>query len=409
MERKRQLNPKTRLHIIFHIIGAVFLLSKVGTIWYVNNPNRWVEKGLLLGLDIMIVIVMYRLFDAQYKGNQKIIRHEKITSEMMCITNDILSYVDIEALLQMILERAIDLVPSAQKGSILILDGDAFAYKASVGYDLNLLKKVRFKLEELLQYTSQGVGEPSIVVNIEQFNKERLSSTKFAILNQKGVLQAKSILSSAIVINGETYGTINLDNMDRENAFDEEDKQIIKHLSAQIGIALKNAQLVAEMLEISRYDGLTHAYSRKYFEELFAKQYNAAKQSKQIFTTCVIDLNNLKDINDTFGHAAGDKLLAFFASTIQKNIRKVDLFARIGGDEFAIVFLNTDTEQVNCIMEKIQIALAQNPLEIGDRKHHVSFAFGTAQYPGEGEDTRELMKIADDRMYLHKGEMKCDL
>ena len=222
-------------------------------------------------------------------------------------------------------------------------------------------------------------------------------------------MQAKSILSSAIVINGETYGTINLDNMDRENAFDEEDKQIIKHLSAQIGIALKNAQLVAEMLEISRYDGLTHAYSRKYFEELFAKQHHVARQSKQIFTTCVIDLNNLKDINDTFGHAAGDKLLAFFASTIQKNIRKVDLFARIGGDEFAIVFLNTDTEQVNCIMEKIQIALAQNPLEIGDRKHHVSFAFGTAQYPEEGEDTRELMKIADDRMYLHKGEMKCDL
>lgn len=406
MQRKRQMNSITHMEVYFSIIGFIFILSKIAIVVYAKNTYGWLEYSLLLILDVNILFAMYRCFVILHKENKKVVQSEKITRGMMEITNDILSYGDTGALLQIILEKAIELIPNAQKGSILVRDGDEFAYKASVGYDFEVLKTVKLRLEETFQYNATGLHEPSIVVNIEEFDKENLRSETLSQLNQKNILKAKAVLSSAIMIKGEIYGTINLDNMDNVDAFCEEDKLIIKHFADQIGIALKNAKLVAEMLEISRFDGLTNIYNRKYFEELFEQQYDIAKRYKQILTTCVMDLNNLKHLNDTFGHAAGDKLLAFFADTIRKNIREVDLFARIGGDEFAIVFLNTDTEQVNRILEKIEKIFKQNPLKFGDDEHLVSFAFGTAEYPREGEDTKKLIKVADDKMYVHKGIMK---
>lgn len=409
MYRKRQINSTAQLKAYFHTIGLIFIVCKLGINIYVKNIYGWLGRSLFFSVDLIIVYVVHRLFMSKYRENKKMIQNEKITNGIMEITSDILSCADTDTLLQIILEKAIDLIPNAQKGSILVLDGDEFSYKASVGYDFDVLKTVKLKLEETFQYSATGLQEPCIVTDIEQFNTKRLSDGTLSKMNDKNILEAKAVLSSAIVVKGEIYGTINLDNLDRADAFYEQDKLIIKHLADQIGIALNNAQLVAEMLHISRIDGLTGVYNRKFFEELFEQQYYIAKRNKQIFTVCVMDLNNLKNINDSFGHAAGDKLLSFFAKTIQANIREVDLFARVGGDEFTIVFLNTDNQRAHHIIEKIMTIFEQNPLKFANQSQSVSFAFGTAQYPCDGEDYQQLIKIADDRMYIHKSEMKGSL
>lgn len=373
---------------------------------YLGSVPSWIAGKALLMMDIVMVIIMYNFFKHLHKENKKLMQNEKITKGMLEITSDILSCGDINVLLQIILEKAIDLIPNAQKGSILVLDKNDLVYKASVGYDFKVLKKVRIKVEETFQYKSRELYEPCIIKDIEQYDKENINPKTLSKLNQKDTLKIKAVLSSAIVIQGKMFGTINLDNIESEDAFREEDKLHIKHLADQIGIALNNAQLVSEMLELSRFDSLTGAYNRGYFEEMFVQQCNIAKRYNQIFTVCVMDINDLKIINDTYGHGAGDELLEFFAKTIKKHIRETDLFGRIGGDEFGIVFLGIGEKQTSSIMEKIVDIFRETPIEFEGDDYFVSFAFGTSQYPSEGENSKTLAKIADNRMYVQKAGMK---
>lgn len=155
----------------------------------------------------------------------------------------------------------------------------------------------------------------------------------------------------------------------------------------------KNAQDKLEYLSFR--DSLTSLYNRAYFDEEIKR---LGKSRKIPLSIIIGDANNLKLINDVFGHNKGDELLKKVSKVLQKCCRKEDIISRWGGDEFAIILPDTNLSTVNNIIERIKIACH---LE-SDGKYPVSIALGAAVKETEDDDINIIFKTAEDNMYRKK-------
>lgn len=338
--------------------------------------------------------------------NELLEQNNKITSAIMDITKEILFSGEIDSVLKIILEKAIKIIPNAQKGSILIYNGSYLDFKAVSGYDFDTLKDFKFDITESFQYKTNDFLEPVIIRDVEAFNRN-LNQDRFETLKNSRSLELKSSISCAISSDGEFLGIINIDNVDDIDAFNNGDKPIIKHLAEQMGLALKNAKLIEKTVFLSRHDSLTGIYNRCYFEELYSKFYRTAYNSNGLFSVVLFDINDLKKVNDSYGHEAGDKLIIKFVDTISNSDYKPNVFARTGGDEFIAMYLNYSKDKVFEIMEEIKGLFKFSPLLYDEKKIlYISFGYGVSSFPADSTCKDDLLRIADKRMYLNKNSYK---
>ncbi len=150
---------------------------------------------------------------------------------------------------------------------------------------------------------------------------------------------------------------------------------------------------------LSRVDRLTGAINGEYFYELLQAELDRFLRYKHPFTLAYIDLDDFKMINDQLGHSAGDALLRQVIVTIKDNTRKTDVIARMGGDEFAILLLETDSMTAQLVISRIH----QNLLnEMGNNQWQVTFSIGATTFNAAPKSTYEIIKLADDQMYSVK-------
>lgn len=152
----------------------------------------------------------------------------------------------------------------------------------------------------------------------------------------------------------------------------------------------------------ANHDHLTGLLNRVQFENLFNNLIERAKRNNKIFALLFIDLDGFKEVNDTYGHNIGDILLKVVANILRKNVRKEDVIARIGGDEFNILL-----EDIKSKEEAIEVAnklrvLAKEPIIIENKSFFISFSIGASIYPTDGITSTELSKNADSAMYQVK-------
>jgi diguanylate cyclase (GGDEF)-like protein len=150
-------------------------------------------------------------------------------------------------------------------------------------------------------------------------------------------------------------------------------------------------------------DALTGLYNRRLFDEYGEKELNRAKRYGQQLALVLLDVRKLKEVNDRHGHLRGDQILQVVTTTLRTTLRSSDFAFRIGGDEFALLLPQTDSEQANTLCRRVR---SQYEAEV--RPVHVdidvTLDFGVAVYPEDGEKKDELMAIADKRLYQLKGE-----
>jgi diguanylate cyclase (GGDEF)-like protein len=333
----------------------------------------------------------------------------KISLKMMEITPHIIQSTDLNQILQMILEKAVEIMPKAQMGSILIRHGDVMKFHAAVGYDMDILNQIEIRLDEMFQYKLGILHEPSIMKDIKTFNKENMQFKKYQTLEEGKATVAKAILTAPIRVEGKIYGFINLDNIEDHNAFDDKDKLYINHLATLIDIAINNHLLVENIYKLSRYDKLTETYSRQYNWELMQNALEHATKHHEIFTVCVIDMNDLKKVNDKYGHEAGDRYLRHFTYIIKKHITEDIIFSRTGGDEFIMTIPRTTPLEASKMIDKIRSTFAKTPFHYGKLDINVTFGCGFAVYPKDAKEINKLIEIADKHMYSDKTSQKQNL
>jgi diguanylate cyclase (GGDEF)-like protein/PAS domain S-box-containing protein len=159
-----------------------------------------------------------------------------------------------------------------------------------------------------------------------------------------------------------------------------------------------------ELRELAERDPLTGVFNRRQLMILLRRELERCKRTRTPLTIFYIDVDNLKEINDEFGHAEGDELLKNIAEAFTKGLRKVDIVARVGGDEFVIVIPSTNKRKAEKIIERIRIKLKEISK---NKKYSVDFSFGTYEVnPLEPTSVENVISIADERMYRMKRTKK---
>jgi len=152
-------------------------------------------------------------------------------------------------------------------------------------------------------------------------------------------------------------------------------------------------------------DPLTGLYNRRLFEEHFEKELNRALRYNQHLALVILDLHQFKEVNDRYGHPQGDLLLQAAAVTLRKSLRTSDYAFRIGGDEFALLLVHSDTEQANTLARRIRsnFSSVAGPLQssVG-----LGMDYGIAVFPVDGDQKEVLVRIADQRLYEMKHQQR---
>src|SRR6185295_17115193 len=153
---------------------------------------------------------------------------------------------------------------------------------------------------------------------------------------------------------------------------------------------------------LAQYDVLTGLPNRALFYDRLRQAVGRAKREQTMVGLMFLDLDRFKQINDTLGHAAGDRVLKVVAERLKRFLREVDTIARLGGDEFTVVIEGvTAPEQLGAIAEKIRSAMAE-PVDLDGREMSISSSIGITLYPRDAQDIEQLVKNADIAMYHAK-------
>src|SRR5438105_13133796 len=148
-------------------------------------------------------------------------------------------------------------------------------------------------------------------------------------------------------------------------------------------------------------DPLTGLYNRRLFGESFEKELNRARRYTQPLSLVILDLHRFKEVNDKHGHPRGDEVLRVTAATLKKALRTSDSAFRIGGDEFALLLPQTDSQQALALSRRVESVFEEmlGPLEL---EVPVSMDHGIAIFPQDSDQADQLIRIADERLYRQK-------
>jgi diguanylate cyclase (GGDEF)-like protein/PAS domain S-box-containing protein len=346
------------------------------------------EEGNAKGLvGVAIDITEHR------KDTEKINKLLKLKESMLKIGYSINEISNINDLLQLVLDEVINCIDERSCGAILLLD----EYKnlkiaVSKGYYSEKVKTFSIRLEEHFSWFNNGekINETVVFNDIDKMKDINMLDTIEGI-------KIRSSISSPIIVEGKLYGFLNIDSS-YNNIFKEGDVELMEYMRNQVSIAITKHKLYEETVYLSRYDKLTNVYNRSYFEQLL---YTDIAEKKEFFLV-VFDLNGLKFVNDNYGHLAGDEFIKTFSKGISGLAGDCDIIGRFGGDEFIGVFFNVDSQ---CLINKFDELIEQfknNPISFEENKIICSYSYGIVNFPKDGREFKQLIKIADERMYEYK-------
>jgi two-component system cell cycle response regulator len=161
-----------------------------------------------------------------------------------------------------------------------------------------------------------------------------------------------------------------------------------------------------ELEKLSRTDGLTGVFNRRYFEERFTGEFERSRRYRSALTVLMLDVDDFKHLNDSRGHPFGDGVLRGVAEIVRVTLRDVDLIGRYGGEEFIAALPETSPREASTVAERLRRAVAEFPFG-GDDPVHVTASLGLACFPAPGmERPDELVRAADDALYRAKAAGK---
>ena len=171
----------------------------------------------------------------------------------------------------------------------------------------------------------------------------------------------------------------------------------LEHLTRE----LKRANV--ELMRLAVTDALTGLNNRRHFMEALRRECQRAQRYQRKLTLLMLDIDHFKQINDTYGHAAGDAVLVGFAKLVSAAVRRTDLVARLGGEEFAVAFVETDIEHAHIAAESLRKDVAAATFTHHQTPVQITLSGGLVEFPGEDIDNHlDLLEAADKALYEAK-------
>ncbi len=351
---------------------------------YYNNIKKAIQDGIPYHIEFRIIRSDNRIRWLSSKANIAKDSKGKVI-RLFGIVQDITELKETEEVLYQEKKRFLTLIENAPFGLILIDKYGNFVYvnpkfKELFGYDINDIPNIE-------TWFILAFPEPEVRKKVIQSWFEELSH---ATPGQK------------------SEGVFNIIAKDKKEKI--VDFTALKlHTGEQIVSCLditKQKILEKNLEKLSLTDELTGLYNRRGFIMLATQQIKIAERAKKGMLLFFIDLDHMKDINDSLGHQAGDMAIIEAASIMKDVFRESDILGRIGGDEFAVLAIDTTDEIKNILITRLNKTIATYN-SIKDRKYMLSFSVGVSCYdPNNPVDLDTLMSSADDLMYREKRNKK---
>ncbi len=195
-----------------------------------------------------------------------------------------------------------------------------------------------------------------------------------------------------------------------EEAFSPQDRRLLEILSSQVSLVLGNIRAHERIQNLADTDPLTGIWNRRYFRRLLPIEIERARIYNLPLSLILFDVDNFKEVNDTYGHPMGDVVLSEMCGAVRETLRPVDVFARFGGDEFAIVLPHTDLPGAISVCERIlqKIKMVDITTELGSRLAF-SISLGISTNVPLSLGAQELIQLADEHLYVAKKSGKDQL
>lgn len=276
------------------------------------------------------------------------------------------------------------------KFAILLKDEDGnLEVRAAYGFESTNIIGMKF---------SAGEGVSGIVAETGQMILIPDTRADKRYLHWKGeYLEEGSFLSIPVKYKGNVVGVFNF-NLNEVNGFSQEDIRMLSAIADQAAVAIENAKLFTEVKRISETDFLTGLKSRA----VFLKTISELIERGEEFSVLIADLDEFKRVNVELGHIFGDKVLREVADSVKSILRKTDVVARFGGDEFAFILPMTKGESTEKVAEKIIKEVSSR--KFGDGKVSLTISMGIAEFPEDGKKPIEILEVADRELLRAKKE-----
>ncbi len=307
---------------------------------------------------------------------------------------------DLKRLLQVIIQKAL-ITLDAEKGSLMLYDYSINALQVRIVSGLQDKKLEEAINNGAVQCAKIAVGE-GIAGTVFLERKPiitNLGSADPRFIVKEVLSNTKSLLCVPLIAKGEVIGVINITNKKHDKLFNQKDLEFITSLANQAAIAIDNAKLY----ELATKDGMTKLYIYRHFYTLLENEIRRCARYKRNMSLIMMDIDNFKKINDTYGHLTGDLILKRLAAVLQETVRKIDIPARYGGEEFVVILPETDKKDACIIAERIRKNVAQIEVKINETQTlSPTISIGVAQYTTDGQEAKELINAADTALYYSK-------
>jgi diguanylate cyclase (GGDEF)-like protein len=296
---------------------------------------------------------------------------------------------NLSSLLLRISELVCDLT-GGEACSIMLLDQERerLLGKAAHGLTRRDLSGISFRLGEGVAGWVAETGEPALIDDVS------LDPRYKALPDSQN--RIRSLACMPIAYRDERIGVLTITSP-REGAFNQEDMELLRFIATTMALDIDNARL----RRLAVTDPLTEAYNREFLQQYLPQAIESAHARGEPLAVAMVDVDHFKDVNDSFGHAVGDHVLADVARRLRAGIRVGDLLVRYGGEEFLALLPGAGTERAIEIAERMRARLEDDPIVVERRSIAVRVSVGVAEL--RSVDTPDdIVRRADEAMYAAK-------
>lgn len=348
-----------------------------------------VDRLALIANETALAVINAQLHDEMR-------RHATQMASMVQFTNAVGSSTELTSILELGLESMRELF-ECSAGIIYRIDEDSgkMSVIASFGYTPEEIEEITdsgLKPVELCQCYKSGELVAENVITGGHHDCDTLR-----------MLRDGTSMCASLRAGQKTLGILHLWS-ENPSGFSETDQQVALAFADQVGLALQRALLFEEINRLAITDPLTGVYNTRRLQAALKDEMERARRYGRPVSFLMIDVDNLKMINDVDGHQAGDQVLAHVASVIGDSLRHSDMAFRYGGDEFSVLLPETDAPEAAVVAEKIRRSIAESTIvgerySFGDR---VTVSIGSAAFPQDASDGKQLVRVADSALYRAK-------
>ncbi|MHC1731378.1 MAG: diguanylate cyclase [Bacteroidales bacterium] len=307
----------------------------------------------------------------------------------------ITSTLDYNEVLDRILENIYEVLPCLMT-NLMLIDERGYAHVARCkGY-------IRPDLYQAVMTAELWVDEADNLYQMQQSGQPRTIVDTMLEKNWKyRDPMLRSYVGAPICIKGKVVGFINLDHS-QPGFYTQEHATVLQSFADLAAIAIENARLYTRATELATLDELTQLNNRRHFFALAENEVNRALRYGTVLSVVMMDLDYFKEINDTYGHHAGDLALQEVAVVFQSTLREMDIAGRYGGDELCLTLPETNEEGAWALAQRLLELIRQIKVDVGGKRLHITASIGVASLSPEDRSLTDLLQKADRALYRSK-------